>query len=84
MSTGVPRNLYSAIVAPHRRNIRAAANGRIQYGENYKGKTDLTRTSLKYRAQNYYSSITASIKNTTLQAFKSRLKKYTADTISVR
>ena len=84
VSTGAPRNLYSAMVAPHRRNTRAAANGGIQYGENYKGKTDLTRTSFKYRAQKYYSSIPASIKNTTLQAFKSRLKKYTADTIPVR
>ena len=84
VSTGAPRNLYSAMVAPHRRNTRAAANGGIQYGENYKGKTDLTRTSFKYRAQKYYSSIPASIKNTTLQAFKSRLKKHTADTIPVR
>ena len=85
VSTDVPRNLCSSIVVHHSRKIRAAANdGVIRYGENYGGKTDLTRNSFKYRAQKYYSSIPASIKNMPLQAFKTRLKKFTADNIPVR
>ena len=51
VSTGVPRNLYSAMSALHRRNTRAATNGGIQYGEKYKVKTYLTRTSFKYQTQ---------------------------------
>ena len=52
--------------------------------EKYGGKTDLTRNSFKYRAQKYYSSILASMKNMSLQAFKTRLKKFTAENIPLR
>ena len=72
------------MVVPHIRNTRAASTGVIRYGEKYGGKTDLTRNSFKYRAQKYYSSIPASMKNMSLQAFKTRLKKFTADNITVR
>ena len=83
VSTGVPRNLYSAMVVPHIRNTRAAATGVIRYGGKYGGEMDLTGNRFKYWAQKYYSSIPASVNNMSLQASKTRLKKFTAANIPV-
>ena len=74
VSSSLPRNICADMVVPHGRNTRAAAQGVIQYGENYQGFSELTRSSFKYRAQKYYSQIPKVMKNKSLQAFKSSLK----------
>ena len=61
--TSLPRNLHAAIVQPYTVNTRAAARGEIRYGNNYRGETDTTRSSFKYRAQRYYNAIPRDIKN---------------------
>ena len=72
------------MVVPHGRNTRAAAQGVIQYGQNYQGFSELTMSSFKYRAQKYYSQIPGVMKNKSLQAFKSSLKKHTAEKVPMR
>ena len=84
VSSSLPRNICADMVVPHGRNTRAAAQGEIQYGQNYQGFSELTRSSFKYRAQKYYSQITGVMKNKSLQAFKSSLKKHTAEKVSIR
>ena len=84
VSSSLPRNICADMVVPHGRNTRAAAQGVIQYGQNYQGFSELTRSSFKYRAQKYYSQIPGVMKNKSLQAFKSSLKKHTAEKVPMR
>ena len=72
--TRLPHNLYSAIVKPHTYNTRAAAQSQIRYGAEYRGDSELTRSSFKYRAQKYYNAIPADMKRQSLATFKVKLK----------
>ena len=83
-STRLPRNLYSAIVQPHTYNTRAAAQGQIRYGAEYRGDSEMTRSSFKYRAQKYYNAIPADMKRQSLATFKVKLKNHAARNIPVR
>ena len=82
--SSLPRNISADMVVPHGRNTRAAAQGAIRYGTNYRGESEFTRSSFKYRAQKYYSDIPGQIKNMSLPAFKTRLKKHIAETVALR
>ena len=82
--SSLPRNISADMVVPHGRNTRAAAQGNIRYGDNYRGWSELTRSSFKYRAQKYYYEIPGYMKNKSLSVFKSRLKKHVSDTVSLR
>ena len=82
--SSLPRNISADMVVPHGRNTRAAAQGVIRYGENYRGWSELTRGSFKYRARKYYSEIPVNIKTQSLPVFKSRLKKHILEQVSLR
>ena len=84
VTSSLPRNISADMVVPHVRNTRAAAQGLIRYGANYRGESKFTRSSFKYRAQKYYSDIPGEIKNMSLPVFKSRLKKHIAETVALR
>ena len=83
-TTSLPRNLHAAIVQPYTVHTRAAARGEIRYGDNYRGETDSTRSSFKYRALRYYNAIPGDIKGQSLAAFKAKLKHYAARNIPIR
>ena len=83
-TTGLPRNLHTAIVQPHRYNTRAAAQGQIRYGEEYRSQNEMTRSSFKYRAQKYYNAIPGDMKRQSLATFKVKLKQHAAKNIPVR
>ena len=83
-TTSLPRNLHAAMVQPYEVNTRAAARGVIRYGDNYRGESELTRSSFKYRAQRYYNAIPRDIKCQSLATFKVKLKQYAASNVPVR
>ena len=72
------------MVQPHTVRTRAAAQGQIRYGANYRGATENTRNSFKYRAQRYYSRIPIQIKTLPLSIFKIKLKQFSFRNIPVR
>ena len=74
----------AAMVQPYKVNTRAAARGEIRYGNNYRGESELTRSSFKYRAQRYYSAIPRDIKCQSLATFKVKLKQYAAKSVPLR
>ena len=45
------------IIQPHSVNTRAAAQGSIRYGDHFRGESEQTRSSFKYRAMKYYNSL---------------------------
>ena len=61
----------------------AAAGPCLPVGNNYRGETDTTRSSFKYRAQRYYNAIPRDMKNQSLATFKAKLKQYAARNIPV-
>ena len=69
---------------PYNVNTRAASQGQIRYGVQYRGENVMTRGSFKYRAQKYYSTIPRDMKIQSLGIFKSRLKKHANQHIPVR
>jgi hypothetical protein len=83
-TTQLPRNLHAAIFQPYVVNTRAAAQGQIRYGANFRGENKMTRASFKYRAQQYYSTLPRHIKSQSLGTFKVKLKKYASQHIPVR
>ena len=83
-TTQLPRNLHAAIFQLYIVNTRAAAQGQIRYGENFRGNNEMTRASFKYRAQQYYSTLPRHIKSQSLGTFKVKLKKYASQHIPVR
>ena len=83
-TTSLPRNLHAAIVQPYTVHTRAAARGEIRYGDNYRGETETTRNSFKYRAQRYYNAIPGDMKCQSLATFKAKLKHYAARNFPIR
>ena len=84
VTSSLPRNISADMVQPHGRNTRAAAQGNIRFGDNFRGLSEFTRSSFKYRAQKYYSLVPGQFKTKPLSSFKSSLKKHVARTISIR
>ena len=84
VTLGLPRNISADMVQPHGRNTRAASQGNIRFGNNYRGMSEFTRSSFKYRAQKYYSQIPGELKTKPLSSFKCSLKKHVGRTISIR
>ena len=82
--TSRPGNLHADMFQPYSVSTRAATQGQIRYGENYRGGNEMTRGSFKYRAQRYYSTIPQDLKNKPLGTFKVKLKQHTARYIPVR
>ena len=80
----LPHNIWSDMVHPHPVNTRAALQGQIRFSNTYKGFSELTRNSFKYRAQSYYSRIDVSIRRQPLKAFKMKIKHFTERNIPVR
>ena len=83
-TTSLPHNIHSDMFQPYNVNTRAASQGQIRYGVQYRGENVMTRGSFKYRAQQYYSTIPRDMKIQSLGIFKSRLKKYANQKIPVR
>ena len=84
VTTCLPHNLWVAMVQPHTVRTRAATQGQIRYGANYRGETESTRSSFKYRAQRYYSRIQVQMKTLPLSTFKIKLKQFSLRNIPVR
>lgn len=84
VTTSLPHNLWSDIVQPHQVNTRAAQQGQIRFGNHFRGESELTRNSFKYRAQRYYAKLDVSIRRQPLQTFKIKLKQFTKRNIPVR
>ena len=84
VTTSLPQNLWSDMVQTHQVNTRAAQQGQIRFGSNYRGESELTRGSFKYRAQRYYSRIDVSMRRQPLQTFKKNLKHFARRNIPVR
>ena len=84
VTSSLPHNLWVDMVQPHAVRTRAAAQGHIRYGANYRGATENTRNSFKYRAQKYYSRISAQMKSQSLSTFKIKLKQFSFRNIPVR
>ena len=82
--TSLPHNLWADIVQQHTVQTRAATQGQIRYSDNYRGASEFSRSSFKYRAQRYYNRIPADFKRQSLEVFKSRLKSYTARNIPIK
>jgi hypothetical protein len=72
------------MVQPPTVRTRAATQGPIRYGANYRGEKESTRNSFKYRAQRYYSRIPLQIKTLPLSTFKIKLKQFSFRNIPVR
>jgi hypothetical protein len=51
VTTSLPHNIWSDMVHPHPVNTRAALQGQIRFSNTYRGFSELTRNSFKYRAQ---------------------------------
>ena len=79
-----PRNLHAAMFQPYNVNTRAATQGQIRYGDNFRGENEMTRASFKYRARQYYNTIPEGMKNQPLGIFKRKLKQHAAKHIPVR
>ena len=79
-----PQNIKGEIFQSYSVNTRAAAQGNIRYGENFRGDSELTRSSFKYRAMKYYNSLPVDMKKKKLPAFKVSLKKHAAQNIPLR
>ena len=84
VTTSLPHGLWTDMVQPHTVRTRAATQGQIRYGTNYRGESEMTRSSFKYRAQRYYSRITVQMKAQPLSSFKKNLKEFARRNISVR
>ena len=84
VTTSLPHGLWTDMVQPHTVQTRAATQGQIRYGTNYRGESEMTRSSFKYRAQRYYSRITVQMKAQPLSSFKKNLKEFARRNISVR
>ena len=84
VSTSLPHGLWTDIVQPHTVRTRAATQGQIRYGTNYRGELEMTRSSFKYRAQKYYSSISGTMKTQPILTFKRQLKQFAVRNIPVR
>ena len=84
VSTSLPHSLWTDMVQPHTVRTRAATQGQISYGTNYRGESEMTRSSFKYRAQRYYSRIPIQIKTLPLSTFKIKLKQFSFRNIPVR
>ena len=52
VSTSLPHSLSTDMVQPHTVRTRAATQGQIRYGTNYRKEYKVTRNSFKYIAQN--------------------------------
>ena len=72
------------MVQPHTVRTRAATQGQIRYGTNYRGESEMTRSSFKYRAQKYYSKIPGGMKAQPISSFKKKLKEFAGKNIPVR
>ena len=46
VTSSLPRNLSADMVQPHGRNTRAAAQGNIRFGDNYRGLSEFTEVLL--------------------------------------
>ena len=84
VTTSLPHNLWTEIVQPHTVRTRAATQGQIRFGENYRGGSEFIRSSFKYRVQQYYNKIPANIKILPPEAFKSKLKQYALKNIPIK
>ena len=62
VTTSLPHNLWFELVQPHTVRTRAASQGQIRFGDNYRGKSEFSRSSFKYRVQRYYNKISSDIK----------------------
>ena len=82
--TNQPQNLSKEIIQPHSVNTRAAAQGNIRYGDHFRGESEQTRSSFKYRAMKYYNSLPGHMKKQKVATFKVNLKKYSAENIPLR
>ena len=82
--TSLPRNLWADIVQQHTVQTRAATQGQIRYSNNYRGASEFSRSSFKYRAQRYYNRIPADLKRQSLKVFRSSLKLYAARNIHIK
>ena len=82
--TNQPQNLSKEIIQPHSVNTRAADQGNIRYGDHFRGESEQTRSSFKYRAMKYYNSLPGHMKKQKIATFKVNLKKYSAENIPLR
>ena len=84
VTTGLPHNLWSELVQPHTVRTRAASQGQIKFGDNYRGTSEFIRSSFKYRVQRYYSKIPSDMKKLPLEVFKTKLKQYSFRNIPIK
>ena len=84
VSTSLPHGLWTDMVQPHTVRTRAATQGQIRFGTNYRGESEMTRSSFKYRAQRYYSRIPGTMKIQPLSSFKKHLKQFAVRNIPVK
>ena len=82
-TTRLPHNIHSDMFQPYNVNTRAASQGQICYGVQYRGENVMTRGSFRCRAQKYCSTIPRDMKTQALVIFKARLKKHANQHIPV-
>ena len=83
-TTSLPHNIHSDMFQPYNVHTRAASQGQILYGVQYRGENVMKRGSFKYRAQQYNLTIPRDMKIKSLGISKSRLKKHANQEIPVR
>ena len=65
-----------SISTHHPYSTRNAANGRIRFGESFRGDSRLVYASFKHRAVHFYNEVPASVYRESLPSVKYKLKDW--------
>ena len=72
--SGKPVAIMETISTHHPYSTRNAANGRIRFGESFRGDSSLVDASFKHRAVHFYNEVPASVYRGSLPSVKYKLK----------
>ena len=74
--SGKPVAIMETISTHHPYSTRNAANGRIRFGESFRGDSSLVDASFKHRAVHFYNEVPASVYRGSLPSVKYKLKDW--------
>ena len=83
--TGTPRYMHGKLFLEYGYRTRQATQRGVRFGDQFPGKTALTKSSFLYRAALDYNSIPTDIRSArTIEVFKKKLKSWIRPNIPVQ